>query len=138
MDAFQRILEEIDNMHLEKSKGYGRKGEPFHNIKAGADFLGIPWWQGCVMRMNDKMGRLSAAAHGSDLGEEGVEDALIDLATYAVIALALWREEQEKQAKQDEETEPCCGGKCVPTFRPIRTNTYWIRDLRLPTEKDED
>ena len=121
MDAFQRILKEIDNMHLEKSKGYGRKGEPFHNIKAGADFLGIPWWQGCVMRMNDKMGRLSAAAHGSDLGEEGVEDALIDLATYAVIALALWREEQEKNLTWAKDQHPA--------FQ------YWISQSK---EREED
>jgi hypothetical protein len=45
------------------------------------------------MRMNDKMGRLSAAANGSDLGDEGIEDALLDLATYAIIGLALYREE---------------------------------------------
>jgi hypothetical protein len=121
MDNFQRILEEIDNMHLDKSKGYGRKGEPFYNIKAGADFLGIPWWQGCVMRMNDKMGRLSAAAHGSDLGEEGVEDALIDLATYAVIALALWREEQEKNLTWAKAQHPA--------FQ------YWISQAK---EREED
>ena len=96
MTPFEEILEEIHALHLAKQKGYGRTGEPFHNIKSGADFLGLPWWQGCAMRMNDKMGRLSAVANGSDLGAEGVEDALIDLATYAVIALALFREEQDK------------------------------------------
>ena len=93
MTPFEEILEEIHALHLAKQKGYGRTGEPFHNIKSGADFLGLPWWQGCAMRMNDKMGRLSAVANGSDLGDEGIEDALLDLATYAIIGLALYREE---------------------------------------------
>ena len=95
MTPFEEILEEIHELHLAKQKGYGRRGEPFHNIKAGADFLGLPWWQGAAMRMNDKMGRLSAVANGSDLGAEGIEDAFLDLATYAIIGLALFREEQD-------------------------------------------
>ena len=95
MTPFEEILEEIHELHLAKQKGYGRRDEPFHNIKAGADFLGLPWWQGCAMRMNDKMGRLSAVANGSELGSEGIEDAFLDLATYAIIGLALFREEQD-------------------------------------------
>ena len=50
------------------------------------------------MRMNDKMGRLSAVAHGSDLGDEGIEDAFFDLATYAIIGLVLFREGKNANA----------------------------------------
>jgi hypothetical protein len=42
---------------------------------------------------------LQSAAKGSKLVNEGVEDSLIDLASYAIIALALYREDNDmKQA----------------------------------------
>jgi len=135
MTEFEKVLEEMRQLQARKRKDYGSETDPLANIRSGAEFAGVDDWVGCLMRANDKMFRLSAAAKGSTLNNEGIEDSLLDLAIYAVHALTLYR---EKQAEQQEETEPCCGGKCVPTFRPIRTNTYWIRDLRLPTEKDED
>jgi hypothetical protein len=98
MTPFEQALEEIKQLHLQKQKGYGRHNEPFWNVKSGADFLNLEWWKGCAMRMNDKMGRLSAVAHGSDLGDEGIEDAFLDLATYAIIGLVLFREGKNANA----------------------------------------
>ena len=132
MTPFEEILEEIHELHLAKQKGYGRRGEPFHNIKSGADFLGLPWWQGCAMRMNDKMGRLSAVANGSDLGAEGIEDAFLDLATYAIIGLALFREEQARNQEKSKRAHPAFqywGGKQL---------TYRNGDFTFEIVRDED
>jgi hypothetical protein len=42
------------------------------------------------------MRRLQLAASGSTLTNEGIEDSLIDLAVYAIIALILYREKTQK------------------------------------------
>jgi hypothetical protein len=134
MTPFEEILEEIHELHLAKQKGYGRRGEPFHNIKSGADFLGLPWWQGCAMRMNDKMGRLSAVANGSDLGAEGIEDALLDIATYAVIGLALYREEKVLAV---DEVELARSKQNHPAFKGGQA-TYRNGDFFVEIFREED
>src|SRR5487761_2129741 len=81
-------------MHDRKQKDYGTAGDPFANVRASADF-GIPGWVGCMTRANDKMKRLQKAARGGTMTNESVEDSLLDLAVYAIIALVLRREEQD-------------------------------------------
>jgi len=93
MDAFQRILEEIDNMHLAKQRDYGRPGDPFHNVRQGAEFAGLDDWVAAMIRAQDKMGRLSLVAQGGTLTNEGIEDSFIDLIAYTTIALCLYREQ---------------------------------------------
>ena len=129
---FEQILKEIDSLHLAKQKGYGRVGEPFHNVKTGAEFLGLPWWQGCAMRMNDKMGRLSAVANGSELGAEGIEDAFLDLATYAIIGLALFREEQASNLEKSKRAHPAF------QYWAGKQQTYRNGDFTVEIVREED
>ena len=97
MTEFDKVLTEMKAMHDRKQADYGRKAEgskpadPFANVRASEDF-GIPGWVGCMTRANDKMRRLQAAARGQNLKNESIEDSLMDLAVYAVIALVLYRE----------------------------------------------
>lgn len=88
---FHELLKSMGEMHDRKQADYGRDDDPFANVRASEDF-GIEPWIGCMMRANDKMRRLQTAAQGSTLKNEGVEDSLLDLAVYAVIALVLYRE----------------------------------------------
>lgn len=92
--AFDAILEEMRTLHDAKQSDYGRVGDPYANLRASEDF-GVPAWVGALLRGNDKMRRLQAAAQGSTLRNEGVEDSLIDLAVYAIHALTLYREMAE-------------------------------------------
>ena len=92
MTKFEQVLEEMRQLQASKRKDYGSDTDPLANIRAGAQFAGVPDWVGALMRANDKMFRLSAAAKGSGLANEGVEDSLLDLAVYAVHALTLYRE----------------------------------------------
>ena len=78
-------------MHDKKQKDYGTPSDPFANVRASADF-GIEPWVGAMVRANDKMRRLQSAAQGSTLVNEGIEDSLLDLAVYSIIALVLYRE----------------------------------------------
>jgi len=92
LTPFQQILEEIQAMHDKKQADYGKKGDPFANVRASEEW-GIPGWVGCMTRATDKIKRLQAAARGQNLVNESIEDSLLDLATYTIIALCLFREE---------------------------------------------
>lgn len=91
---FLRALREMGWLHQKKGADYGRTGDSFANVRAAQQW-GVPAWVGAMVRANDKIVRLQAAAFGSKLQNEGVEDSLIDLACYAVIALILFREQSE-------------------------------------------
>ncbi len=90
---FHDLLDEIAELHDRKQADYGTDGDPFANVRASQDW-GVPAWVGTMIRANDKVKRLQAAAQGSTLVNEGVEDSLMDIATYALIALVLYREQQ--------------------------------------------
>jgi len=94
MTDFEGIINEILALHQRKSADYGRSHDPFANVRASEDF-GIPGWVGCAIRMNDKMRRLQAAAQGSTMQNESIEDSFYDLAVYSVIGLLLYRQSKE-------------------------------------------
>ena len=93
VSEFKKILAEIQAMHDKKQADYGSTADPFANVRASEDF-GIPGWIGCLTRGNDKLKRLQKAAKGGSLINESIEDSLLDLAVYTVIALVLYRETQ--------------------------------------------
>lgn len=94
MTKFDKVLEELRELHNRKQADYGRDTDPFANVRASEDF-GIDGWVGSIIRANDKMRRLQAAARGQNLKNESVEDSLVDLAVYAIISLLLYREAKE-------------------------------------------
>lgn len=88
---FHQVLKEMGELHDKKQRDYGAEGDPFANVRSSESW-GIPAWQGAMIRACDKVKRLQSFAKNGTLANEGVEDSLIDLANYAVIALVLHRE----------------------------------------------
>jgi len=93
--AFQQAVSGVWQMHRSKSHDYGSGTDPLANIRNGATFVGIPAWQGAMVRLSDKVTRLATFNATGRLGHEGVEDTLLDLASYALLALLLYQEEQK-------------------------------------------
>lgn len=91
---YLKVLRQMTWLHQRKGADYRKTGDAFANVKASRQW-GVDPWVGAMIRANDKVVRLQAAACGSKLQNEGVEDSLIDLACYAIIALVLFREQQE-------------------------------------------
>lgn len=91
---FHAILKEMGDLHDERQQGYGTKNDPLANVRA-SEAWGIPAWMGAMIRGCDKIRRLQTYAETGHLNGEKVEDAFLDLANYAVIALVLWREQNE-------------------------------------------
>ena len=92
---FLEILDEVRELHNKKQADYGRTGDPFANVRASADF-GVPAWVGCMIRANDKMRRIQSFAVKGSLENESLEDSLLDLAVYSIIALVLRREQVQQ------------------------------------------
>ena len=88
--SFSMILDELQELHDKKSADYGRTEDPYANVRASEDF-GIDGWIGSLIRANDKMRRLQKAATGDILTNESIEDSLLDMAVYLIIALDLFR-----------------------------------------------
>lgn len=87
---FETVVEEVLEMHRRKGADYGTDEDFFANVSASANW-GIEPWVGAMMRVSDKVARLQSAAKGSTLKNEGIEDSLLDIATYAIIAVCLFR-----------------------------------------------
>lgn len=90
-ERFLSVLDEMRRLHVKKGADYGTDQDCFANIRASEAF-GVQPWRGALMRANDKMARLQTYCRKGTLANEGVEDSLLDLANYAVIALCLFRE----------------------------------------------
>lgn len=93
--AFFDLCDALKEMHRRKSRDYGcPSGEdPLANIRNGAKFVGIAAWRGAMVRLSDKVTRLATFNATGTLSNESLEDNLIDLASYALLALLLHREE---------------------------------------------
>jgi hypothetical protein len=96
--AFLDLLDTIGKLHLSKSSDYGCPlgTDPLANIRNGAKFVGIPPFKAAMVRLSDKVTRLATFNATGKLHFEGVEDTLLDLASYSLLALVLYREEQGK------------------------------------------
>ena len=96
--AFFRILEEVADTHSRKSQDYGDGADPLANIRNGADAINVEAWRACLLRMSDKMQRLKSYCRNGSSKLDGPEDDLLDICSYAAIALVMYREHQAKQA----------------------------------------
>lgn len=97
--AFFAALDEIRRLHTSKSKDYGSEHDPLANIRNGAAFVGIEPWKGAMVRLSDKVTRLATFNRTGSLTHEGVEDTLLDLAAYSLLALVLYRESKSERAE---------------------------------------
>jgi hypothetical protein len=127
MSEFHKALNEVQALHDKKRQDYGSDTEPFANVIEGANFAGLPHWVAALIRANDKMGRLSNVAQGRELANDSVEDAFLDLATYALIGLCLYRRayghEQAITEFIGKLTKCACGDYILPFGVDSRVST---------------
>ena len=97
---FHKLLEEIGALHDKKQEDYGSDTDPFANVRSSEDW-GIEPWVGALVRLNDKVHRLQQFARKGELANESAEDSMFDIAVYALIALILYREEEQKVLREE-------------------------------------
>jgi len=98
--AFFDLCDALKDMHRRKSSDYGCPSgtDPLANIRNGAKFVGIESWRGAMVRLSDKVTRLATYNATGRLENESLDDTLFDLASYALLALLLHREERDAEA----------------------------------------
>lgn len=98
-----KFAEEFYNNNIEISKrknkdyaGHDEGSDPFANFRV-CESLGIPSEQGFIVRMCDKMSRISSLADGTKaaVNDEAISDTLADLANYAMLMAAFLEEKNE-------------------------------------------
>lgn len=90
-EKFHRILRDLGHLHDRKQADYGSDSDPFANVRSANEW-GLPEWVGAMVRATDKVRRLQSFARKGQLENESAEDAFLDLAVYAVIALVLYQD----------------------------------------------
>jgi hypothetical protein len=93
--AYFDLLDKMKALHASKSRDYGSETDPLANIRSGAEFVGIEPFKGAMVRLSDKVTRLATFNRTGSLHHEGVEDTLLDLASYSLLALLLYQEDHK-------------------------------------------
>lgn len=95
--AYLDLLTFLADLHVRKSAGYSGADNPdaWANFRRCAEF-GIRVEDGILTRMSDKWSRLQSLRRNPDNDQvgEGVEDTLIDLASYALTLVCILREQK--------------------------------------------
>lgn len=106
VSSFLDVVEEIRELHLRKSKDYGnsKTGDPLANLRAAARF-GVDPWLGAVVRLNDKITRIESFVTNGKLANESLQDSLMDIAVYGILALILFREKLAQEKPEDQQTQ---------------------------------
>ena len=86
------MLEEVKRLHLKKSLDYGADEDALMNIRDSADVINVQAWAGAILRISDKMHRLRSFFRRGVVEFDGIEDTLLDMCSYAAIALVMYRE----------------------------------------------
>ena len=93
--TFLALLDQMRATHEAKNAGYAgvEATDPWANFRMAQTF-GVSPFVGCLVRMSDKFIRIGNVLKNpnADQVSESIEDTLIDLANYAIIAICLWRE----------------------------------------------
>ena len=94
------LFREAYLLMLKKRKDYSGDVDPFANLRTSR-FIGIPPWQGCMVRMMDKMSRVyQVMKRGGEMEvNEALYDTFIDILNYTCILAGLCAEELDGQAK---------------------------------------
>jgi hypothetical protein len=97
---FYELLREMERIHDAKNSDYADSAsDPLRNFRACED-AGISAFDGCLTRLSDKYMRVMNLAkkgrEGRKVGvlSEAIEDTLLDLSCYALIAIILYEEGQ--------------------------------------------
>lgn len=90
------LLKKMEEIHIAKNRCYaGDNPDPWANFRLSTGF-GVSPLLGCLVRMSDKFIRVQNLIKNpaNEKVGENIKDTLIDLASYALIAICLMEEEE--------------------------------------------
>lgn len=102
---FKAVLDQLWALHQRKGDDYGRDGDPYANIRQ-YERLGIDPWVQCVGDIMENLGRVESFIKNGSLRNDPLENSLLDIASYAIIAYILFNESKEAELDEPEDV-PC-------------------------------
>ena len=94
------IVEELRQLHLEKTSQYGSTQSAFANVEA-SEKCGVEPWRRAICDLSDCTVRLQALCNGQDVD---YENAALDCANWALIALVMLRRERDDYRSTEVES----------------------------------
>jgi hypothetical protein len=90
---FYNLLMQIAELHARKNADYAKTTDPLSNLRQ-CEAFGIPAWKGVLIRITDKFSRVTQLGSGKEaqVKDESIEDTLMDMAVYSLLAIVLLRE----------------------------------------------
>ena len=93
---FYELLLQIAELHANKNHDYAVDNDPLSNLRQAESF-GIPAYKGVLVRLSDKWSRIQELSKKPGLVKtESVEDTLMDMAVYSLLAIILFGEQNKK------------------------------------------
>jgi hypothetical protein len=92
------LCEKLKAVHIAKAADYGNGRDPLGNFEQARDW-GITPFLGVMIRIGDKIARLQSFVIKGNLQNESVQDSLIDLAAYALLAHVILDRETDARQK---------------------------------------
>lgn len=96
-DKVPELLEDMRTLHIKKNAGYAGQDNPdaWANFRM-SEAIGVSALDGCLVRMSDKYIRVTNLRKDptNEQVGESLDDTLMDLAAYALIAICLRREQK--------------------------------------------
>lgn len=92
--TYLKLLDEMRELHIKKNAGYsGDSVDRWANFRL-AETFGVSTFLGVMVRMSDKWIRITNLIKNPSFDQvgESIDDTLMDLASYALIAICLRRE----------------------------------------------
>jgi hypothetical protein len=111
------LLDEMKSLHIRKNAGYAGVGnvDPWANFRMSEGF-GVDTLRGVLVRLSDKYIRvqnLLRDPNNEQVGES-IDDTLMDLSAYALIAICVRRQAEQEPAAESQD-ERCTGSACCDT-----------------------
>lgn len=114
-DPFECVLIDIVDTNRRKRKDYAADGDPFSNFTLTSELLGLDGFdavESALFNVCQKLARLKALRMNGRMDNpenESVADTYLDLAVYAVITYAIYRQAIHTAAQTDEQTPDLLG-----------------------------
>jgi hypothetical protein len=95
---FKALLDEMLAIHDRKNHDYATDEDPYANFRV-CEMMGVSPFKGIIIRLCDKFSRITGFAQKETLKvkDESIEDTLLDMANYCLLAILLRREETSKR-----------------------------------------
>ena len=97
---WMEIVEELRQLHLEKTSQYGSTKSAFANVEA-SEKCGVEPWRRAICDLSDCTVRLQSLCNGQDVD---YENACLDAANWALIALVMLRRERDEYRSTEIES----------------------------------